>query len=437
MGQWVAAAAAAAGLRFLAGTPNSQPHLPPSSAQTQGSGLVGRIGRGAEQNATAAAMATARKGTATPLASAFSPEETRRAVSRVSQAIADRRADLARVQGFFADNAALVNLVQRLPDELSHQIMVPFGGAAFFPGSLIHTNELLVLLGDGYYADRSAKQTTEILHRRGMELEAQMEAIKATISDLEAEAKFFESTAAEASEGLVEIREEYDEEDTEIVSSKTEASSSSGGISDEEHARMMARFDELEMLEKEAGSSSEDEGNDDDDDDDEDEDAGSSEDGEENGDTLSYGNEHGNVSFGASVSGSCGNDQSQGNAQLKSALKKLGEKKALQGSSLAPSGSTSITNSEIQASLRKAVSFKDENGQIVCSSRYSSGPKVSSSRDRKILPGGQKAFTGSIVEHDDGLSAIEQPRSNDSEKAASSASSSRPMSRFRMQKGGR
>nr|BAJ92846.1 predicted protein [Hordeum vulgare subsp. vulgare] len=382
-------------------------------------------------------MATARKGTATPLASAFSPEETRRAVSRVSQAIADRRADLARVQGFFADNAALVNLVQRLPDELSHQIMVPFGGAAFFPGSLIHTNELLVLLGDGYYADRSAKQTTEILHRRGMELEAQMEAIKATISDLEAEAKFFESTAAEASEGLVEIREEYDEEDTEIVSSKTEASSSSGGISDEEHARMMARFDELEMLEKEAGSSSEDEGNDDDDDDDEDEDAGSSEDGEENGDTLSYGNEHGNVSFGASVSGSCGNDQSQGNAQLKSALKKLGEKKALQGSSLAPSGSTSITNSEIQASLRKAVSFKDENGQIVSSSRYSSGPKVSSSRDRKILPGGQKAFTGSIVEHDDGLSAIEQPRSNDSEKAASSASSSRPMSRFRMQKGGR
>ncbi|KAF7032516.1 hypothetical protein CFC21_043677 [Triticum aestivum] len=379
-------------------------------------------------------MATARKGTATPLASAFSPEETRRAVSHVAQAIADRRADLARVQGFFADNAALVNLVQRLPDELSHQIMVPFGGAAFFPGSLIHTNELLVLLGDGYYADRSAKQTTEILHRRGMELEAQMEGIKATISDLEAEAKFFESTAAEASEGLVEIREEYDEEDTEIISSKTEVSSSSGGISDEEHARMMARFDELEMLEKEAGSTSEDEG---DDDDDEDEDAGTSEDDEENGDTLSYGNEHENVSFGASVSGSGGNDQSQGNAQLKSALKKLGEKEALQGSSLAPSGSTSITNSEVHASLRKAVSFKDENGQIVSSSRYSSGPKVSSSRDRKILPGGQKAFTGSIVEHDDGLSAIEQPRSNDSEKAASSACSSRPVSRFKMQKGGR
>jgi hypothetical protein len=43
----------------------------------------------------------------------------------VAQAVADRRAELARVQGFFADNAALVSLVQRLPDELSHEIMVP------------------------------------------------------------------------------------------------------------------------------------------------------------------------------------------------------------------------------------------------------------------------------------------------------------------------
>jgi unconventional prefoldin RPB5 interactor 1 len=56
-----------------------------------------------------------------------------------------------------------------------------------------------VLLGEGYYAERSAKQTTEILHRRGLELEAQVEAMKATISDLEAEVKFFESTATEAS----------------------------------------------------------------------------------------------------------------------------------------------------------------------------------------------------------------------------------------------
>jgi len=89
-------------------------------------------------------MAAPKKGTATPLGAVFSPEETKRAVARVSESIADRRAELGRLQGFVADNAALVSLVNRLPDELTHEIMVPFGGAAFFPGRLIHTNELLV-----------------------------------------------------------------------------------------------------------------------------------------------------------------------------------------------------------------------------------------------------------------------------------------------------
>lgn len=34
------------------------------------------------------------------------------------------------------------------------------------PGKIIHTNEILVLLGDQYYAERSAKQAVEILGRR-------------------------------------------------------------------------------------------------------------------------------------------------------------------------------------------------------------------------------------------------------------------------------
>ncbi|KAF0925482.1 hypothetical protein E2562_016677 [Oryza meyeriana var. granulata] len=292
--------------------------------------------------------AAARKGTVTPLGAVFSPEETRRAVARVAEAVADRRTELGRLQGFVADNAALVSLVQRLPDELSHDIMVPFGGAAFFPGRLIHTNELMVLLGEGYYVERSAKQTTEILHRRGMELEAQVEAMKATISDLEAEAKFFESTATEASEGLVEIREEYDE-DTEINSSTLEASSSASGMSEKEreHARIMARLDELEMEEKDAGSTSEEDGEDDADDE---EDAGPSEEDEEEGNILGHDNDHHNASFGASFSESGGNDQSHQSAQLKSALKKPGGREILKGGSFAPSASTPhlIINSGIQ-----------------------------------------------------------------------------------------
>ncbi|CAO1942903.1 unnamed protein product [Urochloa humidicola] len=397
-------------------------------------------------------MAAPRKGTATPLGAVFSPEETKRAVARVAESIADRRAELDRLQGFVADNAALVSLVNRLPDELSHDIMVPFGGAAFFPGRLIHTNELLVLLGEGYYAERSAKQTTDILHRRGVELEAQVEAMKASISDLEAEAKFFESTAAEASEGLVEIREEYDE-DTENNSPKSEASVATKGMPDKEkeHARIMARLDELEMEEMEAGSTSEEDGNDDDDDDGG---AGTSEDGEENeesGNALTDGNEHHSSSFGASFSGNGGNDVNHGNIQLKSALKKPGGEERLRGISHTPSvhttdpvfsSQTAIRNSEVR--VRKAVSFEDDK-HVVGSSKSPSLPldpgfKGSSdpapSRERKIISSGQQAFTGSIIERGDNLLPIQPPVGSSSAKPGTSASS-RPMSRFKMQKGER
>lgn len=402
-------------------------------------------------------MAAPRKGTVTPLGTVFSPEETKRAVARVAESVAGRRAELARLQGFAADNAALVSLVNRLPDELSHDIMVPFGGAAFFPGRLIHTNELLVLLGEGYYAERSAKQTTNILHRRGQELEAQVEAMKATIADLEAEAKFFESTATEASEGLVEIREEYDE-DLETNSSRSEASVATVVMSDKdrEHARIMARLDELEREEKDAGSACED----DNDGDDDDGDAGTSDDGEENkesGNALSDVNEDYSSGFGASFSGSGGNDRSHGNIKLKSALKKPGGDEMLIGISHKPSshtshlafpGQTSATNADVRVHT-KAVTFEDDK-YVVSSSKSppllldsiqsdpvlknSSDPALS--RDRKIISSGRKAFTGSIIEHDDNVSTIEPSVANSLAKPGTCASS-RPVSRFKMQKGGR
>lgn len=46
------------------------------------------------------------------------------------------------------------------------QVMVPFGSLAFMPGRLLHTNEILVLLGDNWFAERSAKQAVEIVQRR-------------------------------------------------------------------------------------------------------------------------------------------------------------------------------------------------------------------------------------------------------------------------------
>ena len=43
---------------------------------------------------------------------------------------------------------------------------VPFGSVAFMPGRLIHTNEIMVLLGDNWFAERSASQALEMVERR-------------------------------------------------------------------------------------------------------------------------------------------------------------------------------------------------------------------------------------------------------------------------------
>ena len=88
---------------------------------------------------------------------------------------------------------------------------------------------------------------------------------------------------------------------------------------DREHARIMARLDELEREEKEAGSTSEDDDDDGDDDDEDNGDARTSEDGEENkesGNALSDGNENHSSGFGTSFSGSGSNDRSHGNIKV-------------------------------------------------------------------------------------------------------------------------
>lgn len=55
-----------------------------------------------------------------------------------------------------------------------------------------------VLLGESYYAERTSRQTVEILKRRGKMLDYQVEALKGEIEDLKVEVSFFDATAAEA-----------------------------------------------------------------------------------------------------------------------------------------------------------------------------------------------------------------------------------------------
>ncbi|CAL9019399.1 unnamed protein product [Prunus brigantina] len=228
------------------------------------------------------------KGTVTSLSSLFPVEDAQKAAKRLQDSIAERQQMLDQLGGFVADNASLINLVRRLPDHLHHDIMVPFGKAAFFPGRLVHTNEFLVLLGEGYYAERTSRQTLEIMKRRGMALDSQVDSLNAMLNDLRLEASFLDATASEAAEDLVEIREDYVEETSSekesepgkfflifspqqgfigkfvisinfVPGPRKQASSSSSGADftkvadeDEEFARIASRMDELEKEELEA-----------------------------------------------------------------------------------------------------------------------------------------------------------------------------------------
>jgi unconventional prefoldin RPB5 interactor 1 len=83
---------------------------------------------------------------------------------------------------------------------------------------------------------------------------------------------------------------------------------------DREHARIMARLEELEMEEKEAGSSSEEEEEEEEEDDDEGAESSEGEEIEESGDALSDSNVQLGSGFGASCSGS--NAKSHWNIQV-------------------------------------------------------------------------------------------------------------------------
>lgn len=85
---------------------------------------------------------------------------------RVRQALSNDEQVLNQLEAFDDEYAELQRVVTDLPKKTHHEIMVPFTDVAFFPGRLVHTNELTVLLGSDLYAERSASQTLEIIGRR-------------------------------------------------------------------------------------------------------------------------------------------------------------------------------------------------------------------------------------------------------------------------------
>ncbi|XP_029614714.1 unconventional prefoldin RPB5 interactor 1 isoform X1 [Salmo trutta] len=113
----------------------------------------------------------------------------------------------AKVKG---DYETLEDRLKTLPDQVSYDIMVPFGPLAFMPGKLVHTNEITVLLGDNWFAKCSAKQAQKLVEHRKKHVNSALDDLHKTRKDFEARVGFTEDLEklSGAKGDYVDIREE-------------------------------------------------------------------------------------------------------------------------------------------------------------------------------------------------------------------------------------
>ena len=64
------------------------------------------------------------------------------------------------------DYRRLGDRLDKISDTTQQQVMVPVPSKAMMPGTLVHTNEILVLLGDNWFLETSAKEARRIVGRR-------------------------------------------------------------------------------------------------------------------------------------------------------------------------------------------------------------------------------------------------------------------------------
>lgn len=106
------------------------------------------------------------------------------------------------------DYEALGERLRTLPERVSHEVMVPLNSLAFMPGRLIHTNEVLVLLGDNWFVQRSASQAMDIAKRRAEQCKKMREELKAEREQRTNWIKYTDELHRES--GYADIREPYD-----------------------------------------------------------------------------------------------------------------------------------------------------------------------------------------------------------------------------------
>ncbi|KAI3371547.1 hypothetical protein L3Q82_024126, partial [Scortum barcoo] len=120
------------------------------------------------------------------------------------------------------DYEALKERLQTLPDQLSYDIMVPFGRLAFMPGRLVHTNEVTVLLGDNWFAKCSTKQAQKLIDHRMKYVKSELDGLTKTMKNFEARVGFAKGleNISDNKGDYVDIREEAGNDDDAFTKGK-------------------------------------------------------------------------------------------------------------------------------------------------------------------------------------------------------------------------
>lgn len=138
-------------------------------------------------------------------------------------------------------------------------LQVEFGKYAFMPGKLVHTNELMVHLGDAYFASMTCKQALKIIQLRSTNLENTLTDLEKVSSNITQKADYLGKMDQEAQKDLFEIREECSEsykhpKDRQRVSrvkGSAAAETAPKNVSAKAHDSLMTRLQELQRFEDE------------------------------------------------------------------------------------------------------------------------------------------------------------------------------------------
>lgn len=142
--------------------------------------------------------------------------------TKLGETYTHRREEIEKWEKFLGEYVALEQRLSDLADRTKHNVMVPIGPLAFIPGQLIHTNEVLVLLGENLFAERSTAQAISIIKRRQDYVHANMTMLQHVLDDLHvrgacAKTELGDGEYDEYGNPIVEIREDLTAEDERLV----------------------------------------------------------------------------------------------------------------------------------------------------------------------------------------------------------------------------